>query len=115
MVWYYINNIYEKLDSNIDIASNNNKKINKIAICFFGICRSTPHTIESIKNNIYNQFDDKIKIMMEKKEEIQKERRDLEEKISFFQDEKNKLNKEAMEEMNKKINEEIQQIHKDYE
>jgi hypothetical protein len=57
IVWYYTNNIHEKLDDNIDIGSNNNKKINKIAICFFGICRSTPYTIESIKNNIYNQLD----------------------------------------------------------
>jgi hypothetical protein len=29
----------------------------KVAICFFGLCRSTHHTADSIKKNIYNALD----------------------------------------------------------
>jgi len=36
---------------------NNNIKVNKVAICFFGLCRSTNHTISSIDKYIYKALD----------------------------------------------------------
>jgi hypothetical protein len=50
-VWY-INTNYSKYENN----SPSTKKL-KIAVCFFGLCRSTHHTIDSIKKNIYDALD----------------------------------------------------------
>jgi hypothetical protein len=44
----YIHNYYNTFENN----SQSNTKL-KIGICFFGLCRSTHHTAESIKTNIY--------------------------------------------------------------
>lgn len=52
IILLYFYNYENDSPSNLD-----NKKL-KIAVCFIGLCRSTHHTIDSIKSNIYQPLDD---------------------------------------------------------